>query len=191
MRITGGAKRGYTFKIRIGNLGIRPAKDFVRQAVFNIVRDEVEGACAMDLYAGTGLVGMEALSRGASFCLFVDSNRRAVALVKRNLGKAELSARARVVKFNAERIGAYLETDDTEYDLIFIDPPYARSDTLSVVKGVGKIFADLAASDRIRKGALLIMEQRKRSQDLPAIDGLVREDARIYGDSKVSFFRKQ
>jgi 16S rRNA G966 N2-methylase RsmD len=74
--------------------------------------------------------------------------------------------------------------------LLFIDPPYAESDVLALEKGVGRIFVDLAASDRIKKGALLIMEQRRRAQDLPPVEGVTPEDKRVYGDSKISFFRK-
>jgi len=191
MRITGGSKRGYTFKLKIDKLGIRPAKDFVRQAIFNIIREEAEGANVMDIYAGTGLVGMEALSRGASFCLFVDNNPRAIRIIENNLKKTALLDSARVLRYNAEKIGLYLDADDRQYDLVFIDPPYADSERLSLEKGVGRIFVDLAASERLRRGALLIMEQRKRSQDLPRLEGLAAEDRRIYGDSKISFFRKR
>jgi len=191
MRITGGSKRGYTFKLKIDKLGIRPAKDFVRQAIFNIIREEAEGANVMDIYAGTGLVGMEALSRGASFCLFVDNNPRALKIIENNLKKTALLDSARVLRYNAEKIGLYLDADDRQYDLVFIDPPYADSERLSLEKGVGRIFVDLAASERLRRGALLIMEQRKRSQDLPRLEGLAAEDRRIYGDSKISFFRKR
>ena len=191
MRITGGSKKGYTFKIKIDKLGIRPAKDFVRQAIFNIIREEVEGANVIDLYAGTGLVGIEALSRGASFCLFVDSSPKAVEIITGILRKTELLDSARVLKYKAEKIGLYLDADDREYDLVFIDPPYAQSEKLSLEKGVGRIFVDLAASERLRQGALLIMEQGKRSEDLPQLEGLVAEDKRIYGDSKISFFRKR
>ena len=191
MRITGGSKKGYTFKIKIDKLGIRPAKDFVRQAIFNIIREEAEGANVIDLYAGTGLVGIEALSRGASFCLFVDSSPKAVEIITGILRKTELLDSARVLKYKAEKIGLYLDADDREYDLVFIDPPYAQSEKLSLEKGVGRIFVDLAASERPRQGALLIMEQGKRSEDLPQLEGLVAEDKRIYGDSKISFFRKR
>ena len=195
MRITGGSKRGYKFKINIDGSGIRPARDFVRQAIFNIIREEVEGAMVIDLFAGTGLVGMEALSRGARYCLFVENNPRAIKMIAANLEKAQFTEVSRLIKYNANMIARFLSsdwrTDDKLYNLIFIDPPYAISDTLSLDEGVGKIFFDLVASGRISSGALFIMEQRKRADDLPAIEGLVCEDKRIYGDSKVSFFRKK
>jgi 16S rRNA (guanine(966)-N(2))-methyltransferase RsmD len=191
MRITGGSKRGYKFKINIDGSGVRPARDFVRQAIFNIIREEVEGATVIDLFAGTGLVGMEALSRGARYCLFVENNPRAIKMIVANLEKAQLTECSRLLKYNANMIARFLASDDKLYNLIFIDPPYAISDMLSLDEGVGKIFFDLVASDRISSGALFIMEQRKRAGDLPAIEGLVCEDKRIYGDSKVSFFRKK
>ena len=191
MRITGGAKRGYRLKGNIDNLGIRPARDFVRGAIFNIIRDEVEGTNVIDLFAGTGLVGMEALSRGGAFCLFVENNPRAAEIIRDNLERMELTEHSKVLQQDAERIARFLETGERKYNLVFIDPPYAKSKRLSGAKGVGKIFADLAASEHIESKALFVMEQEKRADDLPAIEGLEVEDKRTYGNAKISFMRKK
>jgi len=191
MRITGGSKRGYRLKGNIDNLGIRPARDFVREAIFNIIRDEVEGANVIDLFAGTGLVGMEALSRGGAFCLFVENNPRAAEIIRDNLERMQLRGCWQVLLQDAQRIARLLEKGDRKYNLVFIDPPYAKSDKLSAAKGVGKIFSDLAASECIESNALLVMEQEKRADDVPAIEGLELENKRTYGNAKISFVRKR
>lgn len=118
MRIIAG-KAG-RIAIKVPSAVARPTTDFVRQAVFNIVSEKVDGARVLDLFAGSGALGLEALSRGAASCTFVDEHRQAVAIISENLKKASLPG-GNPVK---SEVVTHLKRDMASYDLIFADPPY-------------------------------------------------------------------
>jgi 16S rRNA (guanine966-N2)-methyltransferase len=98
----------------------RPTTDFVRQAIFSILGERVENARVLDLFAGSGAIGLEALSRGAASCVFVDEHRQACAVIGENLAKTRLDG-GRAVK---AEVTSFLKRDVSTYDLIFADPPY-------------------------------------------------------------------
>jgi len=118
MRIIAG-KAG-RIAIKVPSAVARPTTDFVRQAIFSILAERVENARVLDLFAGSGALGLEALSRGASFCTFVDESRHAISTIQENLKKARLSG-GQTVKSEAI---PFLKRDAASYDLIFADPPY-------------------------------------------------------------------
>lgn len=107
----------------------RPTTDFVRQAIFSMLAAKVEGARVLDLFAGSGAIGLEALSRGAASCVFVDEHRQAAATITGNLAKTRLEG-GRVVKAD---VSSFLKRDNATYHLIFADPPYWKQDRKSVV----------------------------------------------------------
>lgn len=106
--------------IKVPSAVARPTTDFVRQALFSILGERVDGAHVLDLFAGSGALGLEALSRGAARCTFVDEHRQATAVITENLVKSKLDGGHAV---NAE-VSSYLKRDNGSYDLIFADPPY-------------------------------------------------------------------
>ena len=118
MRIIAG-KAGRT-AIKVPSAVARPTTDFVRQAVFSILGEKVEGAKVLDLFAGSGALGLEALSRGAATCTFVDEHRQAIQIIGENLAKAKLDG-GHAVK---SEVNLFLKRDAATYDLIFADPPY-------------------------------------------------------------------
>lgn len=118
MRIIAG-KAG-RIAIKVPSAVARPTTDFVRQAVFNIIGEKVENARVLDLFAGSGALGLEALSRGAASCTFIDEHRQAVNVITENLKKASLSG-GHPVKVE---VISHLKRDASSYDLIFADPPY-------------------------------------------------------------------
>jgi 16S rRNA (guanine966-N2)-methyltransferase len=118
MRIISG-KAGRT-AIKVPAAVARPTTDFVRQAIFSILGETVEGARVLDLFCGSGALGLEALSRGAAYCVFVDEHRQAVAVTEENLKKSRLDG-GRCVKAEAF---SFLSRDAATYDLILADPPY-------------------------------------------------------------------
>ncbi len=118
MRIIAG-KAG-RIAIKVPSAVARPTTDFVRQAVFNILGEKVENARVLDLFAGSGALGLEALSRGASTCTFVDEHRQATQVITENLAKARLAG-GHPVKAD---VPLFLKRDAATYDLIFADPPY-------------------------------------------------------------------
>ena len=144
MRVITGVARGRKLKEPVG-LDIRPTADQVKEAVFNIVQGDVEGRSCLDLFSGTGQMGIEALSRGAGSCVFIDSDRTAVKLTKENLERTGLQGR--VLQADALR---FLETGE-KYDLIFIDPPY-RSGLYEQVLTRIKDF------DKLHTGGIMVVE---------------------------------
>jgi 16S rRNA (guanine966-N2)-methyltransferase len=158
----------------------RPTTDFVRQAVFSILGGRVENARVLDLFAGSGAIGLEALSRGAASCVFVDSHRLACAAIAENLARARLEG-GRVVKADCM---AFLKRDAGTYDLIFADPPYWKhhgdKDHLSGLLQCESLAPRLAAGG-------CVVSELSAGQPTPEAAGLVLADRRAYGGSAVLF----
>ena len=144
MRVITGIARGRRLKEPEG-MDIRPTADQVKEAVFNIIQGDVEGRTCLDLFSGTGQMGIEALSRGAESCTFVDADRTAVKLTKLNLEKTQLTGR--VFQSDALR---FLESGE-KYDLIFVDPPY-RSGLYD------EVLQRIKAFDKLHTGGIIIVE---------------------------------
>lgn len=175
MRITGGSCRGRNIKVPA--TGLRPTADMVRQALFNIL-GPLQGAAVLDLYAGSGAVGLEALSRGAGAVVFVEQDRRAAAVIVRNLRLLEFSCR--VVTGPVARFLAAPE--EQVFDLIFMDPPYHNAEEKE----------RLAGTDLLRllaPGGRLVYEA-SRKEEPPVFAGLSRVTSRNYGDTVLHFFEK-
>ena len=123
MRVITGAARGRRLK-ELEGYETRPTTDRVKEGIFNIIQFDIEGRKALDLFAGTGQLGIEALSRGAASAVFVEQRRDAAALVKDNLKITALGENARVICGEAM---AFLSSTKEKFDLIFVDPPYAAN----------------------------------------------------------------
>jgi len=184
-RIVGGALAGR--RLRSPANGTRPATAILRSAIFDRpeIRDLVEGACVLDLYAGAGYLGIEALSRGAATVDFVERNGPACAVIRRNLDGLDLSERARVHRLPVERCFSRIPLDP---DLIFIDPPY-RVDARPVIE-------TLVERANFPEGAIAIWRRLMRaSGGVPPppeqIGGLVRIDQRRYGDGAIDTYRAE
>jgi len=146
MRIISGSARGRRLKEPVGN-SIRPTSDKIKESVFNIIQFDVEGRRVLDLFAGSGQYGIEALSRGARNVVFVDSASESVKLVKENLKISGFSEMASVYGRDAIR---FLESEE-KYDLIFVDPPY---DTTLADRAVQKI----VEFDKLNINGIIICE---------------------------------
>ena len=188
MRIIGGRFRGAALaELGEGDAAgrLRPTSDRVRESVFNLLAHggygeppPPEGARVLDLFAGTGALGLEALSRGASFVAFVDQGQAALALLRRNLGKLGAEAAARVISRDATRLGRWHEA---AFDLVFLDPPYGRA------LGERAIGAALAGG-WVVPGALVVWEEAA-GVNLAPPPGLTRLDARRYGETMIAIHR--
>jgi 16S rRNA (guanine966-N2)-methyltransferase len=153
----------------------RPTSDRVREALFAILGDRVSGARVLDLFAGTGALAIEALSRGAARAVLVEQAAPAVAVIRANLTALELTGTALVRRTRAE---TYLRTQrDGPFDLVFLDPPYAA--------GVGLVAGLLArlARGALAAGAVVVVESAARSEAPPWPPGLHPEAPRRYGDT--------
>jgi 16S rRNA (guanine966-N2)-methyltransferase len=175
LRVGGGQARGRRLK---APKGIRPTQGMVKAAIFNLVGPGIEGAHVLDLFAGSGALGIEALSRGAAEVTFVDREPRGLAILRQNLDALELKERAHVVRGDVVR---WLESSPAEVDragLVFLDPPYE-----DVV-----LDRALRALDRTLSGALVVAEHSRR-QTLPPLSRLEVDRERRYGDTMVTVLR--
>lgn len=178
MRIIGGQRRGKRLAAPSGR-NIRPTADRIRESIFNIIAARVGGARVLDLFAGTGAMGLEALSRGAMEAVFVDSGPEAVALVQRNLAACRFADRARVIRQDVPAALAVLGGRPL-FDLVFMDPPYHRA-------MVAPTLAALNAAAVTAPNVLVVVEHAPQ-EALPAQAGGWRcIDQRRYGKTLVSF----
>jgi 16S rRNA (guanine966-N2)-methyltransferase len=174
MRVIAGAYKGRRLTVPPG-LDVRPTADRVREALFSILGERVAGARVLDLFAGSGALAIEALSRGADSAVLVERDRRAVAAIRANLD-AIGDAGARVDPLDAL---AWLGRARGEYDLVFLDPPYSSARDLG-----GRLSQALPAV--LSKDAHIVTESDKRD---PLILDFPLEDERTYGNTRVAIHR--
>ena len=167
--------------IQVPSAVARPTTDFVRQAIFSILGERVTLARVLDLFAGSGAIGLEALSRGAASCLFVDDHRQACATITANLTKSRLAG-GRAVQADAS---AFLKRDTQHYDLIFADPPYWRHH--GDKDPIGQLLHSGLLEPRLAPGACFIAEISAH-QPSPAADHFTLSDRRQYGGSAILFY---
>jgi 16S rRNA (guanine966-N2)-methyltransferase len=167
--------------IKVPSAVARPTTDFMRQAIFSILGSRVAEARVLDLFAGSGAIGLEALSRGAAACVFVDHHRQACAAISENLGKTSLSG-GRVVRSD---VVSFLKRDSACYDLIFADPPYwKRSGDRD---HAGELLASGLLPPRLAPQGCAVIEISKHHR-LPDAPGLREIDRREYGGSALVIF---
>jgi len=185
MRITAG-KFGGRGIVPPKDLRLRPTSDKVRQALFNILEHRdfgfafaLEGARVVDLFAGTGAMGLEALSRGARYVLFVDDAAASRALIRQNVESLGLTGATKIWRRDAAALGP-LDTL-TPFDVAFLDPPYRR-------QLLGPALAGLRAGGWLKPPALVIAEMAAE-ESLPPLADYETLDDRVYGDSRVAILR--
>lgn len=178
MRVISGSARGTKLESLEG-LSTRPTIDRVKEGIFSSIQFLVPGARVLDLFAGSGQMGIECLSRGASKGVFVDSNRDAVNIVIRNIKTCNLFDRARVVNMTAQD---YLRTSKDEFDLIFLDPPYNMGILDEILEKVYQITAP---------GGIIIAESELGWKPKSEIDGLTMVKQYKYGKVFVTKFQKE
>ena len=137
MRVTTGLARGRTLVAPQG-MDTRPSSDMTKQAVFNIIQNYVEGCTFLDLFAGSGQMGIEALSRGAARCVFLDENREAVNIVMKNCKNCGVFDRSRV---NIGEAARYLSACHEQFDIVLLDPPFHTGTLEKILPGVDKCLA--------------------------------------------------
>lgn len=185
MRIVSGEFRGKALATPAGET-TRPTSDRARQAIFNILEhapwsDGVGGRRVIDLFAGSGALGFEALSRGAAFCLFVETDEAARGAIRENVDTLGLFGRTRVHRRDATQLGVRPGADGPAFELAFLDPPYAR--------GLGETaLARLAEGGWLAPGAIVVLERGAGEPDFAA-DSYEKLDARDYGAARVHFLR--
>jgi 16S rRNA (guanine(966)-N(2))-methyltransferase RsmD len=186
MRVIAGTYRSRILKSLKG-LELRPTSDRLRETLFNVLGTEVAGSRFVDLFAGTGAIGIEALSRGAADVVFIENHPPAVALIRRNLESLRIRSGAKIIASEAlrglEKLASHEKREFRGYDFIFLDPPYAAA------KEYARVLEFLGSAYLLGPGGMVVAEHR-RSFDLPEEAGTLRR-LRVLkqGDAALSFYR--
>ncbi|HHW61529.1 MAG TPA: 16S rRNA (guanine(966)-N(2))-methyltransferase RsmD [Syntrophomonadaceae bacterium] len=183
MRVIAGSAKGRRLQAPAG-MDTRPITDRIKESLFNILAPDIEGADFLDLFAGSGGVGIEALSRGARQAVFVDNSRKAAAVLAANLKHCDLEQHADLRLDDAIRAIKKLEREGRQFDIIYVDPPFTNAAIFSEVMAVLDR-ADILAS----MGKMVIRSHRK--MDMPEkLTQLERYRLKEYGESVLHFYRK-
>jgi 16S rRNA (guanine966-N2)-methyltransferase len=178
VRIIAGSRRGATIFAPKGR-DTRPTSDRVRENVFNIVAPWVAGARVLDLYAGSGAMGLEALSRGAEAAVLVEAQPDAVRAIERNLDKLRLTG-ATVLRLGATTALMQEAAAGRKYDLVLADPPYSMTDYETLARYLPVVLAD---------DGLVVLESSAQVE--PAVPGLAVRTTRKYGSTRVTVFEHE
>ena len=178
MRIIAGLRRGLKLKSPEG-LGTRPTTDRVKESVFNIIQFHFPAERVLDLFAGSGALGIEALSRGSVYCDFVDADRSAAALVKENLSAAHFEGQAGVHNVNAEH---FLLTASAPYDLIFLDPPYNKGLLTPMIQSIYE-------RGLLKDGGILVAETERGGESVPDTYYPVKKSV-AYGKTVITILQR-
>ena len=180
MRVVAGRARGITLKTPDGML-TRPTSDRVKEAMFSIVQFDLPGAYVLDLFGGTGQLGIEAISRGAKGSVFVDSREDACRLINENLKRTNMQKEAQVIRSDYM---AYLSRCKSKFDIILLDPPYAEEFLENSLKMITEI-------DILQSGGIIITERPLGKALLCEFSGFTRSKDYKYGNTLVTLYRKE
>jgi 16S rRNA (guanine966-N2)-methyltransferase len=181
MRVITGKAKGHRLKFPKGTR-TRPATDLVRGAIFSILENIAEGwAQVLDLFSGSGALGIEALSRGAGWVDFVESEPRCCGIIKENLEKTKLAAQAHIYCCKVAQAISFL---DKEYDIILMDPPYKN-------RAIGDVIMQLAASRLVGTNTTVVVTHSPHFILNASYDGISLVKEHRHGDSCISIYRKE
>jgi len=185
MRIVGGESRGRRLKSLRGR-SVRPTSARTREALFDVLGARAAGSRFLDLFAGVGAIGLEALSRGARQVVLVESSERAARVIRDNAQALGHPERVSVVRARAAAAVRGLEAAGAKFDIVFMDPPYRDREAL------GRTLAEVAREQGILAAdAVVVVEHDAHAGALEAVEGLVVERSRRFGDTVLTFFRPQ
>lgn len=177
MRIITGDFRGRKLETPVSN-NIRPTSDKVKESIFNILSMDIPGSVCVDLFAGTGNLGLEALSRGAEFCYFGDASNESIALIKKNIAICKANEYSRILAGDYSRVLARI---DRKVDVFFLDPPYEAG----LYEKCFKLIREL---DLLAEGGVIMAEHGKRQPLDDEIEGFVKIKEKKYGSIIVDIF---
>jgi 16S rRNA (guanine(966)-N(2))-methyltransferase RsmD len=179
MRIITGKARGYRLETLPGEDTTRPTTERVKESIFSILQFEIEGRAVLDLFAGSGQMGLEALSRGAASAVFVDSSKDACEIVKRNARGAKLDGAMRIANIDAH---AFCQRTSERFDLAFLDPPYRAQLLPALLPQVAALVKD---------GGAVVCETDTDTKLPESVESLVLEKEKRYGKTQVWIYRKK
>ncbi len=184
MRIIAGSAKGRPLKVPKSG-SVRPTADRVKETLFNVLGQWLDGERVLDLFAGVGALGLEALSRGAGHATFVERDAATMAVLRDNARTLGFDGQARTLQKNVARALGQLAGEGARFELVFADPPYAAQETNGLVE-------EIEAAGVLAAGGRLVIEHDRRMALPPSsADGLVRFDERRFGDTLLSFYRRE
>lgn len=183
MRVITGSARGHTLKAPKGD-NTRPTSDKVKESIFNIIGFIDEEDVVLDLFSGSGGMGIEFLSRGARSCYFIDEDTNSVKIIRENLEKTKLTEKALVYKNSVDRAIKILGSKKIKFDYIFLDPPYNKDYVI-------KTLENISHENLLTDSGKVIIEHETKLELLDKYCDLVEIDYRKYGDTSVSFYKKE
>ena len=179
LRIIGGRLKGKRLHSVPGPI-IRPTGNRQRESMFNILSDAVVGAVVLDLFAGTGILGIEALSRGANFAVFLDRFRGAISVIERNIRSCKLEDRTKIIPWNIRHGLSCLKAQPFQFNLVFMDPPYNR-------ENIRPALTNLYKTGCLKVGSTIVIEHCAREKVSVDETAYILTDQRRYGKTLVTF----
>ena len=183
MRVISGSARGTTLN-SIDDISTRPTLDRVKESLFNIIQNQIEDAIILDLFAGSGAIGIEFLSRGAEKAYFCDKSQKAINMVEKNLEKTKLKDKATIL--NNDYIDCIDKIKNIKFDIIFLDPPYKENFSKQAIKKISE-------SKLLKNEGIIIVETDKPERDIKEIENINIDykiyDLRKYGRASLIFLK--
>ena len=180
MRVISGIKKGYRLKAPKGK-NTRPTEDRIKESLFNILMNISSESVVLDLFAGSGSIGIEFLSRGANKAYVVDRDYNSIRCIKDNLEHTKLNEKSVVIKDDAFKAIMKFNRNEVKFDYIFVDPPYGEDLITKIIKSIYE-------NEILNKRGILILEHEKRLSLKSNICGLRKNDNRDYGSKTLSFY---
>lgn len=185
MRVISGTAKGTILYSLEGNL-TRPTLDRIKEALFNIIQMDLQQSYVLDLFSGSGALGIEAISRGAKTAVLCDKSKEAIGIIKKNLEKTHLSEKAIVIQDDYKKVLHFLKNKEFQFDFIFLDPPYAQDLVKNAV-------AEIVALDLLKQDGTIIIETDEEERILKEIENTNVNvyDLRKYGRVKLIFLNRK
>ncbi|WP_135547058.1 16S rRNA (guanine(966)-N(2))-methyltransferase RsmD [Paenibacillus cymbidii] len=183
MRVISGTAKGRPLKA-VPGMGTRPTTDKVKEAVFSMIGPYFDGGQTLDLFAGTGGLGIEALSRGMERAVFIDIEKTSIGVIRHNLQATGLEQRAEVYRNEASRAIAALAKREIRFDLVFLDPPYK-------LRTLDQLMQKLQEADLLATNACVVAEHDTETTYSDTVGGLVCVRRSVYGETAITVYRLQ
>ncbi|MEC0247249.1 16S rRNA (guanine(966)-N(2))-methyltransferase RsmD [Paenibacillus chitinolyticus] len=180
MRVISGSARGRSLKA-VPGMSTRPTTDKVKEAIFSMIGPYFDGGAGLDLFAGTGGLGIEALSRGLDTCIFIDLEKKSLDTVRHNLEVTGLTDRAEIYRNDAGRALKALEKRGKQFGLVFLDPPYR-------FKITGELMQKMKGLGLLEQGATIVVEHDAADKLPEVFEGFVMQRRADYGDTAVTLY---
>ena len=181
MRVITGSARGHNLKAPKGE-NTRPTSDRIKEALFSIIGMIDDGSTVLDLFSGSGAIGIEFLSRGAKLAYFIDSDSESIKVIKENLEKTRLIEKSLVYKNNVEKAIKTIGNKHIDFDYIFLDPPYNKELVIKTLENINN-------EKLLKNNGIIIIEHETRLELPDKIFNIIKVDYRKYGDTSISFYR--